>query len=115
MQKLMIIGAASLVMAVAGSATPSMAQGLEFRIGPDGMRLRERCDPRYEDCYERRSYRRRGCSPDDALDKAERMGIDRVRVVAVGNSTIRVRGRDEYGERITIVFGRERGCPVLDY
>lgn len=115
MQKSIIIGAASLVMALGAWVTPSLAQGLEFRVGPDGMRLRDRCDPRYEDCYDRRSSRRRGCGPDEALDKAERMGIDRARIVAVGNSTIRVRGRDEYGDRVTIVFGRRGGCPVLDY
>ncbi len=115
MQKLMTIGAASLVLAAVGAVTPSLAQDLEFRIGPDGLRLRERCDPNYEDCYDRRSNRRRGCDAEDALDKADRMGIDRARISYVGSSTIRVRGRDEYGERVTIVFGRERGCPVLDY
>jgi hypothetical protein len=115
MRKLMTIGAALLVTATFGATAPSSAQGLEFRIGPDGMRLRERCDPNYEDCYDRRNYRRRGCDADMALDKADRMGIDRARVSYVGGSTIRVRGRDEYGERVTIVFGRDRGCPVLDY
>lgn len=115
MRKLTIISAASLLMAGVGAVSPSSAQGLEFRLGPDGMRMRERCDPSYEDCYDRRNFRRRGCDEDDALDKADRMGIDRARVVYVGSSTIRVRGRDEYGERVTIVFGRRPGCPVLDY
>jgi len=113
MRKTALAGMASLVLMTLSG--PSFAQGLEFRLGPNGMRLQERCDPDFEDCYQRRGERRRGCDADMALDKADRMGIDRARVTYVGSSTIRVRGRDEYGERVTIIFGRERGCPVLDY
>lgn len=55
--------------------------------------------------------KRRHCSVDRALDKAENLGLHRVRVVSAGERTIKVRGRKD-GERVTIRFGRERGCPI---
>lgn len=55
---------------------------------------------------------RRGCSPEWALNKAERMGIWRARIVDVNRRVIKVAGRQD-GERTMVVFGRERGCPVL--
>jgi hypothetical protein len=55
--------------------------------------------------------RNRSCSVDRALDKAEDLGLHRVRVVSAGERTIKVRGRKD-GERVTIRFGRERGCPI---
>jgi hypothetical protein len=94
------------------------AQDLELEIGRDGLRIERECNPRYEDCF--RGERRREfyddrprCSEGRALRKAERMGIRRARIDAVGRRTIEVRGRDRYGERIYITFGRHPGCPVL--
>ena len=55
---------------------------------------------------------RRGCSPEWALNKAERMGVWRARIVDVNRRVIKVAGRQD-GERTMVVFGRERGCPVL--
>ncbi|CAM5331410.1 hypothetical protein MAUB1S_05747 [Mycolicibacterium aubagnense] len=55
---------------------------------------------------------RPGCSPEWALNKAERMGIWRARIVDVNRRIIKVAGRQD-GERTMVVFGRERGCPVL--
>ncbi|MBR2687296.1 MAG: hypothetical protein IKE42_05545 [Aquamicrobium sp.] len=55
---------------------------------------------------------RPGCSPEWALNKAERMGIWRARIVDVNRRVIKVAGRQD-GERTMVVFGRERGCPVL--
>jgi len=60
----------------------------------------------------RREHRRRGCSPDRALDKAERMGVRRARIIDVGRRTVKVAGR-QYGDRVVIVFANERGCPVI--
>lgn len=54
---------------------------------------------------------RRSCSPRQALDKAERMGLRRARVVDVSRYSIRVAGR-KYNERVVVSFGRERGCPI---
>lgn len=118
--------AAALSMGVAFSgvgmfAAPAQAQDLELRIDRNGpaVRLRDNCDPRYEDCSDRRDRRserrseRSGCTEDRALDKAERMGVRRARISASGRRTIQVRGRDSYGERMNVMFSRERGCPVL--
>ena len=100
-----------------GAAVPANAQDLEFRVGPDGLRIDRDCNPRYEECY-REGYRnreepRRRCTEERALNKAERMGLRRVRVEAAGRRTIEVRGRDRYGERVFITFGRQPSCPVL--
>jgi hypothetical protein len=55
---------------------------------------------------------RRSCSPDRALDKAQRMGLRRARVVDVSRHSIKVAGR-KYNGRVVVAFGRERGCPIL--
>ncbi|AZO51497.1 MAG: hypothetical protein EOS58_01180 [Mesorhizobium sp.] len=55
---------------------------------------------------------RRGCSPERALDKAERMGLHRVRIVDVGRRTVKVMGR-QYGDRVVVVFANVRGCPII--
>jgi hypothetical protein len=122
MRNFLINSALALAIGISGSpliAGPASAQDLELSIGRDGpqLRMREHCDPRYDDCYEGRRYVerrdvRRGCTEDRALDKAERMGIRRARIVEAGRRTIEVRGRSRDGERVYLTFGRERGCPV---
>ncbi|MFC3324717.1 hypothetical protein [Mesorhizobium cantuariense] len=79
--------------------------------GDDGYRHRryERRDDWRGD--ERRGWRR-GCSPDRALDKAERMGLHRARIVDVSRRTVKVMGRQD-GDRVVIVFANDRGCPVI--
>ncbi|SFO01783.1 hypothetical protein SAMN03159463_00864 [Mesorhizobium sp. NFR06] len=81
----------------------------------------DRHDPRFgvytgDDDYGRRDWRRdrdwRGCSPDRALDKAERMGLHRVRIVDISRRTVKVAGR-QYGDRVVVVFANERGCPII--
>ncbi|UDL88937.1 hypothetical protein LGH82_28165 [Mesorhizobium sp. PAMC28654] len=56
---------------------------------------------------------RRGCSPERALDKAERMGLYRARIVDVSRRTVKVMGRQR-GDRVVIVFANERGCPIIN-
>lgn len=56
---------------------------------------------------------REGCSPERALWRAERMGLRRARVVDVSRRTVVVRGRDR-GDRVTVVFARAPGCPVIE-
>jgi len=63
-----------------------------------------------EDGYRR--HHRRGCSPERALNKAERMGLHRVRIVDINRRTVKVSGR-QYGDRVMVVFANERGCPVI--
>ena len=55
---------------------------------------------------------RRFCSPERALDKAERMGLHRVRIVDINRRTVKVAGRQD-GDRVLVVFANDRGCPVL--
>lgn len=56
----------------------------------------------------------RNCTPDRALDKADRMGVRRARIVDVNRRTITVSGR-KYGERIAVSFARAPNCPVVRY
>ncbi len=125
MRKFLTTSALSLALCATGMplvAGQASAQEFELSIGRDGPRVRtlERCDPYVDDCYEGSRYAerreaRRGCSEGRALDKAERMGIRRARIVSTGRRTIEIRGRSFEGERVYVTFGRERGCPVLEY
>jgi hypothetical protein len=74
--------------------------------GDDGYRRDYRRDDRRDDW-------RRGCSPDRALDKAERMGLRRARIVDVNRRVVKVVGR-QYGDRVVVVFANERGCPIIN-
>lgn len=97
------------------TAIPAHADSLYLGFGNNN-------DPRFgvyagDDGYryrrdERRGGWRRGCSPDRALDKAERMGLYRARIVDVSRRTVKVMGRQD-GDRVVIVFANERGCPVI--
>ena len=115
-----LIGCALLAGMGAGLPLPASAQDIQLEIGRDGLRLNDGCNPRYEDCYYRDDYRYRGesrsmrrCTEGRALSKAERMGIRRARIAESGRRTIEVRGRDRYGDRIYVTFGRQPNCPVL--
>ncbi|ESY65588.1 hypothetical protein NKI77_27935 [Mesorhizobium opportunistum] len=77
--------------------------------GDDGYRHRR--DERRDDW--RGDGWRRGCSPDRALDKAERMGLHRARIVDANRRVVKVMGR-QYGDRVVIVFANERGCPIIN-
>jgi hypothetical protein len=121
----LLIGCAAILAGI-GTAVPmqASAQDIELEIGRDGLRIDRGCNPRYEDCYrdDRRfysdgyrddRYMARRCTEGRALNKAERMGIRRARIADVGRRTIEVRGRDRYGERIYVTFGRQPSCPIL--
>jgi len=56
---------------------------------------------------------RHACTPDRALEKAERMGLRRARIVDVSRRTITVAGR-QYGDRVHVTFARAPRCPVID-
>jgi hypothetical protein len=124
-----IFSSAALALAVAFTGLPvtgmtgmsgaASAQNLELELGQDGprLRLRDDCDSDREDCRDRRDrgWERRQCTPERALDKAERMGLRRARIVDVGRRTIEVRGRNWDGDRVSVRFGRwDRRCPVFD-
>jgi hypothetical protein len=124
MRNFLIKSALSLTLGITGLPLlvgGASAQDVELSIGRGGpqLRLREACDPEFDNCYESRHYVDqpvvRGCTEGRALDKADRMGIDRARIVSAGRRTIEVRGRNNYGERVYVTFSRRPGCPVLDY
>jgi hypothetical protein len=97
------------------AAIPAHADSLYLGFGNNQ-------DPRFgvysgdDDGYYRRDWRRdrdwRGCSPERALDKAERMGLHRARIVDMSRRTVKVVGR-QYGDRVVVVFANERGCPII--
>jgi len=104
---------AALVGVCGLPAVPASGQGLTLEFGNRG-------DSRFgissgEDGYSPREQRyalRSGCSPDRALDKADRMGIDNARISRVTPRRIVVFG-DQDGDEARVTFGRSPGCPVL--
>lgn len=114
------------------AAIPASAQaeGLYLNLGQGdpavGIYVQNRDGGRWESNDDRRGGARpddrwgrphdnrwdRACSPDRALDKAERMGVRRARVVDVDRRTISVVGR-KYGERIRLTFARAPNCPIV--
>ncbi len=125
------ISSTALALAMALTSVPlsgASAQDLELHLGNNGpqLRLRRDCDPDREDCRDRGDYRRdrdrrddqdryanrRQCSPDRALDKAERMGLRRARIVRADRRAVRVSGF-KFGTRVTVAFANDRGCPIL--
>ena len=116
MRHFLINSALSLAIGCTGLpllGAAASAQDFELSIGRDGPRLRT------VDRYEQQDFIdrpvRRGCTEGRALDKAERMGIYRARIVSAGRRTIEVRGRTPDGDRTYITFSRQSGCPVLEY
>lgn len=55
---------------------------------------------------------RGSCSPDRALDKADRMGLRRARIVDADRRSVSVVGF-KFGTRVTVVFANDRGCPII--
>jgi hypothetical protein len=102
----------ALAAAIPAMQAPAYATSVDIEINrtAPGARTRYRCDPRYERC--RDSWDRRFCTQERALRKAERMGLRRVRVVESNRRVVVVRGRDRHDDRVRIVFGRDRYCPV---
>jgi hypothetical protein len=107
------IYAAGLAMAMTasmiGSATVVSAQGVELRIGPDGVR------PVIRD-QERRDRRppppRDGCSEREARAAARDAGLRDAEVVRVTPGRVVVEGMTRRGpDRMT--FANERGCPEI--
>jgi hypothetical protein len=97
---------AGLVALGAMAAVPAAhADGLYFQFGLSGGDV----------VYKSRDYDRheRRCTPERALNKAERLGFRRVELERVNRNRIVVSGR-KHGEWSDIVFSRDgRNCPVI--
>jgi len=106
------IQAAGLALAMSasiiGSATVVSAQGVELRIGPDGVRPVIRDQDRDRD----RRGPPRGCSEREARAAARDAGLRDAEVVRVTPGRVVVEGRTRRGpDRMT--FANERGCPEI--
>lgn len=124
MKKIAVLGlvAASLLTALPAAAQDRGYYGLggghrpgaEF-FAPGRGYDRDRGPGRWDrgEYRDRDEWRGRGgCSPRDALRKAERMGIRRAEVVDVGRRSIEIIGRSR-GERVWVTFGRAPHCPLI--
>lgn len=112
------------------AAVPAQADSLYFSFGSGGSRagvvIGESGHARHWDrrgaWRDGRDWRggrdrdwrhgRQSCSPERAVNKANRMGIHRARVADVSRNTITVRGR-QYGDRVRVTFARAPGCPII--
>ena len=101
-----LIGLASL------AAMPAEADGLFFRHGEHHDKAR--FDIFLGDGEREREFRHmeRSCTPELALDKAERIGIRRARIDYVRHRSIGIVGRSR-GDWIRVTFARGPNCPVL--
>ncbi len=98
---------ALLAATLGASVVPAAAQGVELRVGPDGVRpvIRDRD-------MDRMDRGRRGCSPEEARMAARDEGLRRTQVVRVTERSITVEGFSRRGpDRIT--FANRRGCPIM--
>ena len=124
---------AGLVGLTALAAVPAKADSLYLGLGDGGPTVdvyrngdsarvyrRDRYRDEYrDDEFRRDDYRRdefrrveRGCSPERALYKAQRIGVRRARIADVSRRTISVVGRSR-GERVYITFARAPRCPII--
>jgi hypothetical protein len=102
--------------AIAAVPASAQAEGVYLNYGSGhggvgiGVQFGDRYD--YRDGYRHDRRYGRACTPNRALNKAERLGLRRARVVDVDRRTIEVAGR-KYGDRVHITFARTPNCPVI--
>jgi hypothetical protein len=112
--KLKTVALSALIGFGAIAAVPATAQaeGLYLNYGGShhgvgiGVHIGDRYDYRHDRRYNR------FCTPDRAVNKAERFGVRRARVIDVDRRTITVAGR-KYGDRVRMTFGRSPNCPIV--
>jgi hypothetical protein len=103
--------------AIAAIPATAQAEGLYLNYGGGyqgvgiGIQVGDYNRHHYRDNrHDRRHIR--VCTPDRAVNKAERYGVRRAHVVDVSRRTITVAGR-KWGERVRMTFGRAPSCPVV--
>jgi hypothetical protein len=110
--KLLAVGAAISIGAILGAntsnAAPVAAVPIVVDYGTKSVPVVQ-IDHRYG--HYRPPYRPAFCTPRQAANKANRMGIYRARV-AVNRNVIRVAGWKR-GLRTVVVFARAPGCPFI--
>lgn len=88
------------------TAAPVAAQADTARITISPQTIQYRVD------RERPRARGRECTPNRAVEKAWKLGVNRPRVTRVARNTIAVRGFQR-GESVRLVFARAPNCPVI--
>lgn len=96
--------------AFAFAPASAQAEGLYLNYGSGSVGMHDG-DYRHVDYRHGRRYDRR-CTPDRAVEKAERHGLRRVRVVDVDRRTITVAGR-KWDRRVHMTFSRAPHCPII--
>lgn len=118
-----IIKSAVLALSIAAagfsiSAPAASAAGFELQLGTNGVTIRDN-NGRHDDRNRhndwnngRRHQMNDVCAPQRAMNKAERMGVHRVRLADSNRRTVTVRGV-KHGHRVNVVFANTSSCPVL--
>ncbi|MBO6718317.1 MAG: hypothetical protein JJ913_10215 [Rhizobiaceae bacterium] len=103
--------------ALAAAPATAQADSFYFGISPNGPSFGFHSDSsrRWDRGgwhHNRRHWHRSGCSVRDALNKADRMGINRAHVRRSNRNVIRVAGRKR-GHHVAVVFANAPHCPVI--
>lgn len=111
--------------ALAAIPATAQADSFYFGISPNGPRAgviidqghtRDRHDDRWDrGRWDRRHWDRRSdrsCTPNEALRKADRMGLDRAYVRYTTWRSIVVAGRSHW-RHVTVEFAKAPNCPVI--
>lgn len=97
--------------AIAAAPAVAQAEGVYLNYGGhNGIGVQVGDYGRHHYRHDRRHFR--ACTPNRAVNKAERYGVRRAYVVDVNRRTITVAGR-KWGERVRMTFGRSQDCPVV--
>ncbi|EXL01426.1 hypothetical protein [Aquamicrobium defluvii] len=118
MLKMIKTAVLSAVIGLGGiAAIPATAQadGLYINFGGNGPGYATSVQYHGHDRHHgwRRDHRRpAACTAGRAINKAERMGIRRARVVDANRRVVKVAGR-KYNQRVMVTFANQRGCPIL--
>lgn len=87
------------VTGFASAPVAAQADSLRITIQPENVQYRP-------------GPRGRECSPNRAVEKAWKLGLNRPRVTRVSRNTITVRGYQR-GHSVRVLFARAPNCPVI--
>lgn len=111
-----MIGFATLTAIPAGAQADGLYlnygsghHGADFGVQVEGY---DRADYRGRHTYHDERRGGWGCTPYRAVDKAERYGLRRARVIDVSRRSITVAGK-KWGRHVVLSFGRAPSCPII--
>jgi hypothetical protein len=118
MLKMIRTAALSALVGLGGiAAMPAAAQadGLYINFGGNGSGYATHVNHRNNDRdhgWRRDNRRPQACNARTAVNKAERMGVRRARVVDANRRVVKVAGR-KFNRPVMVTFANQRGCPIL--